>query len=53
MAIVMCQRCDRVVDLDWNSEAIEWFDDEPVCDNCLTEEELDKIEEDEVRDANR
>lgn len=44
MSIEMCDRCDRHVDTDFDS--IEYIDKKPVCDNCLTEEELETLEED-------
>jgi hypothetical protein len=46
MAIEGCSRCDRFVDLDRRAEDIEYINDIPVCVDCLTEEEWDKIETD-------
>ena len=45
MAVVKCDRCDRYIDLDWHVEDVIWVDDNAVCTNCATEEELDKWEE--------
>lgn len=39
MAVEMCSRCDRFVDLDWHVEDIIYVNDIAVCTNCCTEEE--------------
>lgn len=44
MAMAMCCRCDKWVDLDWNVEEIEYVDNKSVCLDCLTDEELEKLE---------
>ena len=43
MAVERCNRCDKMIDLDWNSEGI-YIDLEFVCGNCLTDEEIEEME---------
>lgn len=64
MAMAMCCRCDKRVDLDWNAEDMAYIDHPllvvgdmegkptsilPVCLDCLTPEELAKLEADEAK----
>ena len=44
MAVVRCIRCDTYVDLDWNVEEIIYINNEAVCSNCTTEEEVEAFE---------
>lgn len=48
MTVERCSRCDRRVDLDWNVDEIEYFNNEPVCCYCWTDEEWERIEENDV-----
>jgi len=41
MSIIVCDRCTRYIDLDFDSEVILVGDVE-VCWNCLTDEEQEK-----------
>ena len=54
MGCVRCDRCGRIIDLDWHVEDYlfkidyEFLDCEEfggICTNCLTEEEEIKVEE--------
>jgi hypothetical protein len=44
MAFVMCIRCDKFVDLDWNVEEIIYINNNPVCLDCASEEEVEAFE---------
>ena len=54
MGVVRCERCDQMIDLDWNVDDVICKVDYPfidcsefgwVCINCLTDEESEKLEE--------
>ena len=44
MAIECCDRCGRFVDLDWDVDDIEYFDNMPICADCWTDDEWEVIE---------
>ncbi len=44
MAVVRCERCDSYIDLDWNVEEIIYINNNAVCVECATEEEVDTFE---------
>ncbi len=44
MSVVMCDRCDKMVDLDWHVEDIIYIDLKAVCTDCATEKEVDVFE---------
>ncbi len=48
MAIAMCDRCDKMVDLDWNVEDMIFIGTKSICIDCATEEELDTWEKGEA-----
>ena len=51
MAVIMCYRCDRTIDLDWDCTPVTKLDlptlDAPegeyVCETCLSERELKQL----------
>jgi len=45
MGVVMCSRCDALIDLDYNVENIIYVNEKEVCINCASEEEIDTWEE--------
>lgn len=45
MSVVMCPRCDKMVDLDFNVDDMGVINNEHVCLDCMTEDELDKHDE--------
>jgi len=45
MAVEVCTRCDKYVDLDWNVEEIVYINSKPVCIDCLEEDETAWFEE--------
>jgi hypothetical protein len=52
MGVEMCTRCDTHVDLDYNTNGAylnetKYTAGEYVCEHCLTEPELDKLEKEE------
>lgn len=44
MGVVMCIRCDSFIDLDWHVEDVIYINNESVCINCATEEEVETFE---------
>ena len=51
MAVILCHRCDTHVDLDYNAEGHFFdrtkdgkYDYEYVCEHCLTDEEIEALE---------
>jgi hypothetical protein len=44
MAIAICARCDKQIDLDWFSTETIYINDEAICDICATDEELEEYE---------
>jgi len=50
MAVVMCETCDNLVDLDWNVEG-EWDDNGDYhCETCLEKEDEPQIVDTTARD---
>ena len=47
MAIGICSRCEKMVDLDWNCEDIVYINNEVICTDCLSETEWEELERDE------
>ena len=54
MAVVMCNRCDKLIDLDWFVDEVVTKDQVPsldgtifVCVDCLTDKEWQQLEENE------
>ena len=46
MGVIMCPRCDKMVDLDWNAEEVIEVGDEYICWTCVTYKEQTKWEAD-------
>jgi len=47
MGVIMCPRCDKMVDLDYNVEECIEVGDEYICWTCATDEEQSEWEEQE------
>lgn len=45
MGVEICTRCDTHIDLDYNTNGAYFEDGKTyVCEYCLTDEEIDKLE---------
>ena len=44
MGVVRCIRCDSYIDLDYHVEDVIYINNESVCVECATEEEVDTFE---------
>lgn len=53
MGVVMCDRCDSYIDLDWHVEDVIYINDKAICIDCATEEEVDKWEADNAETIQR
>ena len=45
MGVIMCPRCDKMIDLDYNVEEVITVGDEEICWTCATDEEQSEWEE--------